>query len=143
MGHPDCSTLFESDNEMSRRFKYQFTLQSLNVGTKANPGHLIPFLEQVAFQILKRTDLHSLPPIHEYSNAFQIFAATGGNIDYVMTLIKQAVIKALLNQRRDVTREDLAEAWDSGICSGICRTHRNPFRMEPGELASAFREKRL
>ncbi|WP_148715521.1 TniB family NTP-binding protein [Chitinolyticbacter meiyuanensis] len=141
MGEPSCHDIFGGDdsNQMSRRFKAQFMLNPLTPGTKDQTGHLLPFLAEVGKQVLQRTPIQSLPPIHSYENALRFFAAAGGNLDFTMVLIKQAVITALKAGRTVVTMADFSDLWGAGITSKVSLVRLNPFDATDGQVAAAFR----
>lgn len=142
MGEPSCQGIFDSDTQMSRRFKVQFTLRALTPGTKEQPGALSSFLADVGQQLLQCTPLQSLPPIHVYENALRFYAAAGGNLDFTMTLIKDAAITALLCGRTSLTMEDFVASWDKGICHAASKVHINPFKVSNSDLANALRGRR-
>lgn len=141
MGEPSCKNIFDSDTQMARRFKRQYTLNALTPGTAEQCGALTQFLEQVGLQLLECTPLQSLPPIHVYENALRFFAAAGGNLDFTMTLIKDAVLTALLNGRTSLVMEDFAQSWDKGITHAASKIRMNPFSISNAELANALRGK--
>jgi len=140
MGTPECHDIFDGDTQMSRRFKPKFFLRSLSPGTKDCPGPLLWFLRDVSTEILARTPLKALPPIHEYSNALRIYAAAGGNLDFTMALMKQAALITLLEKRTAITLDDFARVWDMGILNSATKVKFNPFRATENELAAGFRK---
>ena len=142
MGEPSCQGIFDGDTQMSRRFKSQFTLNALTVGTPELPGGLSLFLADVGQQLLQCTPLKSLPPIHVYENTVRFYAAAGGNLDFTMTLIKDAAISALLRERTSLTMEDFAPSWDKGLTHSVSKVRINPFRASNGDLANALRGRR-
>lgn len=141
MGEPSCHDIFGGGdgNQMARRFKSQFMLNPLTPGTKDQMGYLPSFLTEVGKQVLQRTPIQSLPPIHSYVNALRFFAAASGNLDFTMVLIKQAVIAALKAGRTVVTMADFADLWASGITSKVSVVRINPFDATDDQLAAAFR----
>lgn len=141
MGEPSCQNIFggSDDNQMARRFKSQFMLNRLTPGSKDQMGHLPSFLAEVGKQVLQRTPIQSLPPIHSHANALRFFAAASGNLDFTMILIKQAVIAALKARRTVVTMADFADLWETGLTSKVSMVRINPFEATDAQLAAAFR----
>ncbi len=140
MGLRSCKDVFEGDTEMTRRFKHKFILQKLSPGTKSNPGLLQKFLRDFSLEVKKRTSIQTLPPLDEYLNALRIYVATNGNLDFLATLIKTAVLNVLLEKRTQIDIEDLAKIWDTGILNDSTIVKFNPFRASENEIAAALRK---
>lgn len=140
MGITQCHNVFDSDTQMSRRFKNKYYLNPLTVGTKAEPGLLPGFLRDMRAEIIVRTPLKSMPPMDEYLYSLQVFAATGGNLDFIMTLIKEAARSALLEKRISVEIMDFSKVWADGILDSVSKVPFNPFLATEAELAAAFRK---
>ncbi len=144
MGILECHDLFKGDQEMSRRFKRQIFLRELTPGTAAVPGLLQNFVSDVYDDVIKFTEIKSFPSL-SYSSALQIYTATGGSPDYIMTLIKESVLHAMLNNRLNVEVGDYANTWAKGLLNGAdlgkkIRVGFNPFLASQVKLASMFRE---
>lgn len=139
VGTNDCKTIFDSDTQMSRRYKSKFVLTSLHPGTTDEPGGLQDFLRTLSGKIVERTSIKSTPNFSNYDLALRVFAATRGNIDYVSTLLKVAARHTLLGGRDVITKTDLASVWDSGMFAAQSVTKQNPFTMSGPALAAAFR----
>jgi hypothetical protein len=144
MGIPECHDLFKGDTEMSRRFKRQIFLRELAPGTEGKPGLLQNFVSDVYEAIIESTEIKGFPTL-SYVSALQIYTATGGSPDYIMTLIKEAVLNALLRGRVNVEIGDYANTWDSGLLNGAdlgkkVKVNFNPFLANQAKLASMFRE---
>lgn len=144
MGIPECHDIFSGDQEMSRRFKRQIFLRELTPGTEAEPGLLQNFVRDVYDAVVESTEIKGFPSL-SYSNALQIYTATGGSPDYIMTLIKESVLHAMLNGRVHVEIGDYANTWSNGLLNGAdlgkkIRVGFNPFLADQTRLARMFRE---
>lgn len=144
MGSPECHDLFRGDQEMSRRFKRQIFLRELTPGTEAAPGLLQNFVSDVYDVVIESTEIKGFPCL-SYSSALQIYTATGGSPDYIMTLIKESVLHAMLENRLNVEVGDYAHTWANGRLNGAdlgrkIRVGFNPFLAAQVQLASLFRE---
>ncbi len=144
MGIPECHDIFKGDQEMSRRFKRQIILHKLRPGTEAAPGMLKNFVSDVYEAIIESTEIKGFPSL-SYSSVLQIYTATGGSPDYIMTLIKESTLHAMLNGRVHVEIGDYANTWANGLLNGAdlgkkIQVGFNPFLAEQARLASMFRE---
>lgn len=144
MGIPECHDIFRGDQEMSRRFKRQIFLRELTPGTEQKLGLLQNFVRDVYDAVIESTEIKSFPSL-SYSSALQIYTATGGSPDYIMTLIKESVLHAMLNGRVNVEIGDYANTWANGLLNGAdlsrkIRVAFNPFLANQAKLASLFRE---
>lgn len=144
MGIPECHDLFRGDQEMSRRFKRQVFLRELSPGTEGEPGLLQNFVSDVYDAVIESTEIKGFPSL-SYSLALQIYTATGGSPDYIMTLIKESVLHAMLNGRANVEIGDYANTWANGLLNGAdlgkkIKVGFNPFLANQAKLASMFRE---
>lgn len=144
MGILECHDIFKGDSEMSRRFKRQIFLRELAPGTEAVPGMLQNFVSDVYDAIIESTEIKGFPSL-SYSSALQIYTATGGSPDYIMTLIKESVLHAMLNGRANVEIGDYANTWANGLLNGAdlgkkIKVGFNPFLANQVKLASMFRE---
>lgn len=142
-GTPDSVALIDSDQsyQLTRRFKHRFTLEPLVPGTEDKPGPLYHFLTQMCIHARDRFSLQHMPLIGSYSDTLRVFAATHGNLEYVMTLIKEAILMSWRKSGQSVSLEEFAEVWDSGVMGEASIAKRNPFRLNTGELAAQFRGK--
>lgn len=140
-GTPESEAIIDSDLsfQLIRRFKYRFPLQPLLPGSKENPGELYHFLSQMCLHIRERYALSHTPMIANYLDTLRVYAATHGNLSYVMTLIKEALQKVLLTGATSLSLEDLAAVWDTGLLSKASIAQQNPFRLSEAALASEFR----
>ncbi|MHB1115582.1 TniB family NTP-binding protein [Sideroxydans sp.] len=143
MGIPECHDIFRGDKEMSRRFKRQAIMRELAPGTEGNPGMLQNFVSDVYGKIIESTEIKGFPTL-SYASALQIYTATGGSPDYIMTLIKESVLHAMLNNRLTVEIGDFAKTWDAGLLNGSFLGTKivvgfNPFLAKQEKLAKLFR----
>ncbi len=141
MGIESCHDLFEHDPEMARRFKRKFFLRRLMPGTKEQPGLLPGFLEDVYAEVMESTPLTSFPAMTDHS-VLQVWAATGGSLDFIMTLVKEAALLVMRANRTNIEIGDFAEVWDSGVLDDSSVFKFNPFLAAPSLLYTAIREKR-
>lgn len=140
MGLERCKTIFDGDTEMSRRFKRKFILRPLTVGTKEEPGHLPGFMTAICRAIVSATTIRSFPALNAYENALKIWSSTGGSPDYIMTLLKEGVLRALLANRHEVTMEDFSNVWDGGVLDATSIVKFNPFRASLTQLITGIRK---
>lgn len=140
MGIENCHNIFEGNPEMARRFKRKLFLRPLNVGTREKPGLLQGFLRDVYGAVTAKSPIKSFPEAG-YLQTLQIFLATGGSLDFIMTLIKQAVLRALLEGRSHVDVSDYAAVWDQAILDDASVVPFNPFIASESQLATAVRER--
>lgn len=143
MGINSCDDIFDGNDEMGRRFKHKFYLRSLGPGIEGDPGHLQSFLEDVCGEIIARTSVKSFPSTDNYLNVLRVYAATAGSPDFIMTLIKNAVLRTLLNGRADVEVEDFAEVWRSGCLDSTSIVKSNPFLSTQAQIAAEIRRKNV
>jgi|GEM_PF-810621 len=143
-GIPESEAIIDSDLsfQLTRRFKYRFQLQPLLPGSKENPGELYHFLSQMCLHIRERYALSHIPMIANYLDTFRVYAATHGNLSYVMALIKEALQQVLLKGGNSLSLEDLAAVWDTGLLRTASIAQQNPFRLGESALASEFRRLR-
>lgn len=140
MGLEECKDIFDGDTEMSRRFKSKFMLRPLSVGTKQTPGLLLRFMTEICRSIMASAPVNSFPPVGEYENALQIWVATRGSPDFIMSLVKEAVLRALLAGRQEVMIEDFASVWDSGLLNSVSLVKFNPFKANQTQIVAAIRK---
>lgn len=141
MGLESCHNLFEGDTEMGRRFKKKSFLRPLMPGTGEAPGLLEGFLTDLYREIVETTSVTSFPDA-SYLSVLQVWAATGGSLDFTMTLIKEAALRAMLDNRMAVEVRDFAAVWDTGVLDEASVMKFNPFLASHAQLATAIREKR-
>lgn len=139
MGINSCEDIFDGNDEMNRRFKHKYFLRPLGPGIDGDPGELKAFLEDVCGEIVNRTPVKSLPPVGVYLNVLRVYVATGGSPDFVMTLLKKAVLRTMLEGREVVTIEDFAEVWKSGCLDSQSKIRSNPFLATQAHIASEIR----
>ncbi len=141
VGVPACEALVQSDSQMSRRFKRRFKLSELSCGTKAAPGPLGKFLRSIGKEFKAKLELDNFIDFKDHAMVVRIWAATSGNLSFVMDLLKQASAIALLSDRKTVVAGDLEEAYSKGITSTVTKVSANPFKMTDGELFRALDNK--
>ncbi|MFC7422117.1 TniB family NTP-binding protein [Iodobacter arcticus] len=142
VGVPECETIIDSDPtwQQARRFKYRFRLSPLQVGTAEKPSELYHFLTQMCSEAKKRFALVHMPMISNYQETLRMYAATRGNLSFVMTIIREAILQAWRQDRKIVELEDFAFVWDMGVVSAISIAKNNPFRMSDAQVAAVFRK---
>jgi len=142
-GTPECESIIDSDLSMQlpRRFQHCFRMEPLTPGTTDQPGALYHFLTQMCSHIRDRFTLEHMPLIANYPDTLRAYAATHGNLSFVMTLIKEALQHAWIQGHSSVVLEDFAMVWDSGAMRKASIAKRNPFRLSEGALAAEFRGK--
>ncbi|AUH51288.1 hypothetical protein CXB49_10920 [Chromobacterium sp. ATCC 53434] len=140
-GTPDCKDIIDSDCslQLPRRFKQSFLMEPLSPGTADQPGTLFHFLTQMCIYIRDRFSLEHMPLIANYPEVLRVYAATHGNLSFVMTLIKEGLQHAWRQGCSSVSLEDFAAVWDTGIMRDATIAKRNPFRLSDGALAAEFR----
>lgn len=141
MGITSCYDIFKDDPEMARRFKRKFLLKPLTAGTEGEPGLLHSFVNDICREIVTRTSIQSFPSMSDYLSVLRIFVATGGSPDFVMTLIKEAVLRVLLEGRNIVELDDFALVWKSGLLDDASIITTNPFHATHAQIAAAIRRK--
>jgi len=139
VGLPKFAPILSIDSQLARRFPLQFELGPLHPGNAQMQGSLLPFLAQLKWQLLERLQLQAVPQMDRVDVAVQIFAATSGNPAFIMSLVKEAVLCALRMNASELTLDNFATAWDTGLTAKVSLCSENPFRMSPGQLAGAFR----
>ena len=63
-------------------------------------------------------------------NALRFYVATWGNIDYICTLLREAIILALQSREEQISVAHVTAAWDTGICAKVSLAPENPFLRE-------------
>ncbi|WP_047237661.1 TniB family NTP-binding protein [Chromobacterium subtsugae] len=140
-GTPESEAIVDSDlsHQLTRRFKYRFRIEPLTPGSVDRPGALYYFLTQMCTHIRDRFSLQHMPLIANYPDTLRVYAATHGNLAFVMTLIKDTLQYVWRREGTSVSLEDFAAVWDTGIMSKASIAKRNPFRLSEGALAGEFR----
>lgn len=126
--------LLRQDKELSRRFKYTFNLNYLTHASARVPGTLKPFLHEACKQIKVLTKIEGLNYLTTETGLIQIYAATQGNPSFIMDLIKEAVLLALLRDDTNVTVQDFEKVVNSGITSQCQLIPENPFTLTKHEV---------
>ncbi|MEO9385206.1 TniB family NTP-binding protein [Chromobacterium phragmitis] len=139
VGTPDCALIIDSDIQFSRRFKFKFHLRPLKPGTAEDKGSLQLFLEHICHEAVRRVELDHIPALGNQLESLKIYAATSGNPEFIMFLIKQALLIALREHRNSIVIDDFARAWDLGITATVSIARNNPFRMTKSQLSTVFR----
>lgn len=143
-GTPESEAIVDSDLsfQLPRRFKHRYRIQPLVPGSMDRPGTLYHFLTKMCGHIRDRFSLQNMPLIASYPETLRVYAATHGNLGYVMTLIKEALLMTWRQGGHAVSIEEFAKVWDLGTMGKASIARRNPFRISEGELAAEFRGKR-
>ncbi|WP_028450795.1 TniB family NTP-binding protein [Chitinibacter tainanensis] len=141
VGTEESESIIDSDMsfQLTRRFKYRFRIRKLMPGTSKNPGELYYFLDRMGTHLKKEFLLENVHLADSYLNTVRIYLATSGNLDYIMTLIKEGLQLTLGAAGKQLTLDDFAIVWDSGIMHSASCTKRNPFRLSEADLAGEFR----
>jgi len=128
------------DSQLARRFPLQFVLPPLRVGELKETGVLPAFLAELKLRVLEQLQFQAVPHLDRRDIALQVYAATGGSPAFIMALTKEAALSALRAGATQLTLDDFATAWDSGITAKASLSKSNPFRMSAGMLAGTLRE---
>lgn len=139
MGHEGFENTLSAEEELARRFPLQLHLKPLFPGDERQAGELVSFLSEAIRRTQQLMDFSSAPNIDNLYKATQFYAATGGNPSYIMSLIRQAAIDALCSGSTQLTMENFANAWDSGMLKYAGKTRNNPFRISHGQLSTELR----
>lgn len=143
IGTPSCEALVNFDSQMARRFMHRYRLSLLDIGTSMQPGPLGHFLRSLSDKYVKEIQLTGIIDFSNPLHIQQMWASTSGNPAFISALLKEAIVIALVEQRRRVDQDDFALAFDRMNGSTVKVIEGNPFRMTPQELAIALGEKKL
>ena len=139
IGLPEFAPLLQIDSQLARRFPLTFKLSRLNIGSTQSPGTLYGFLSQVEKNVEKRLALKFLPRLINPLFVLQIYASTKGYHHYIISLIREALLFALLADSDVITQQYFSLAWDKGITSYTNMTTQNPFHMDTSELVQRMK----
>lgn len=139
IGLPEFAPLLQIDSQLARRFPLTFKLSRLNIGSTQLPGTLYGFLSQVEQNIEKRLTLKFLPRLINPLFVLQIYASTKGYHHYIISLIREALLFALLADSDVITQQHFSLAWDKGITSYTNMTTQNPFHMDTSKLVQRMK----
>ncbi|RDF59818.1 TniB family NTP-binding protein, partial [Acinetobacter baumannii] len=139
IGLPEFAPLLQIDSQLARRFPLTFKLSRLNIGSTQSPGTLYGFLSQVEQNIEKRLTLKFLPRLIDPLFVLQIYASTKGYHHYIISLIREAMLFALLADSDVITQQHFSLAWDKGITSYTNMTTQNPFHMDTSKLVQRMK----
>jgi hypothetical protein len=126
--------LLRQDSELSRRFKYTFNLNYLTKPSAKTVGTLKPFLKEACKQIEGLTKINGLSYLTSDTGLIQTYAASQGNPSFVMSLIKEAILMALLRDDVTITVQDFAAVVDTGLTSQCQLISENPFKLTKHEV---------
>lgn len=135
VGTPDCEQLIDSDPQLARRFRYRFRLTNLDFGG-AKKGDFRKFIERLSLDFVELCNLQGMPDLLSRDNALAVYAATSGNPDDIVDLMKRAVREGLTEGREFITMDDLATAYDKIVMVNALTKKTNPFRISVTELNS-------
>ncbi len=139
VGMPDFAPILAIDSQLARRFPVQFMLKPFTTGTSEFPGNLTPFLNEIRHYSIQQLELTAFPRFDDLHIINQMYAATGGNPAFLMSLIKESILDALKSGTSNVSIDNFAAAWNKGITFQATLCKNNPFLMSQGSLAGAIR----
>ncbi len=139
VGLPQFAPLLELDSQLARRFQYHYQLTPLSLGTAEAKGFLFPFLAEIERQTRLRCNISFEMALDSPLFAQQIYAATGGNHAFIMSLLKDSMLFALKDSREIITVDDFSQSWQQGTTAQVSLTKNNPFKMSRSILASQIR----
>jgi hypothetical protein len=142
VGTPVFEPLLLQDKELARRFKYIFDLKYLTLCSEKRPGTLKPFLVEACKQIKNLTRVNGLNILTTDTGVMQMYAATRGNPSFIMAVIKEAILLALLRDDTNVTLNDFVTVIDTGITSQCQLFPQNPFRLTKHEVQAKLGAKK-
>lgn len=140
VGTPACEALVNSDLQLAGRFARRFRLFSLKLGTPGERGELEGFLIAISGKFKERLGFSAVVDFSDYSNSVRVWAATGGNPRFVMRLLKEAAVLAWAAGRKELSIDDLADAYAKGITQLAAKCNINPFSVSYEALLSALPE---
>jgi len=130
---PDYVDLFLRDSQQSRRYKDKFYLNPLTITNTPERTHIKPFVLQVQEYI--RREMHiQTDEIAEDEFVLMLYIATNGYHDFLMSLIKRALLFKSKNGDSILSSNHFEMAWDTHITSTVRLSTTNPFRMSKIEL---------
>ncbi|MEN0036372.1 MAG: TniB family NTP-binding protein [Cellvibrio sp.] len=123
------------DSEIGRRFTRRYHLHALSAGTSTEPGEFVSFTLPILKRAKEIFGFDAVPNLLNHHFAKQFWIATGGMPFYIVTLIKDAIIRAVKSGKSKLEADDLAESWESGITREVSLIKVNPFSLDPKGLA--------
>lgn len=134
VGTPDCEALVSSEPQLAGRFARRFRLYPLEVGTEDKRGDLVKFLLAMSKEFIEQLQFSSVLDFSDHANAVRVWAATGGNVRFVMRLLKEAGVITLSDGRTDLTMDDMAQAYAKGVTNSLTQFSGNPFAVSYDSL---------
>lgn len=139
VGLPEFAPHLSADSQLTRRFPLHLHLNPLLPGDQSQPGSLVPFLTEFMREAASRLRLTAVPHMSDLFSCTQVYAATGGNPAFIISLVKEAALNALSIGNESIDVDDFAVAWERGLIAGASLVKENPFRMSQGALAAVLR----
>ena len=140
VGLPEFAELLQVDTQIARRFQFIYTLNPLSIETLQGEGTIYSFLSAISNK-LSEQGISFSPELDSPLLGMQIIIGTNGYHSYIMSLIRESVINALINGRHHVTLEDFSEAWHLGITLYISKQNKNPFDMSVSQISSILKSR--
>lgn len=130
---PEYVDLFLRDSQQSRRYKDQFYLNPLTITNTPEKTHIKPFVVQVQEYIRNEMNIQT-KDLSKDEFVLMLYIATNGYHDFLMSLIKRALIFQLKNDHSILDINHFEMAWDTHITRTVRLSSTNPFRMPKKEL---------
>lgn len=139
-GLPECEPLIDADKQLKRRFNLRTNLKYLQRdtanGTKGEFGKFVRLMLKAAKQ---EFNFHSVCNFEDLLSYRQLYVATGGNPDDIMTLLEHAIVNVLVDGKQDFTVDDISKAYPKLTLAYTLIQGGNPFGLNQNELLQAMK----
>jgi Cdc6-like AAA superfamily ATPase len=122
-GLPSCMAVISQNEQLSGRFTGAIQMPRFDWLKDGERGEFISILE--AFQNMLTE--YEFPDLTSDAMAFRFYCATGGLIDYIAKILRQAMWDALFENRTVIDLGHLAKAYDEAVWQHSPLDSINPF----------------
>lgn len=122
-GLPSCMAVISQNEQLSGRFMGAIHMPRFDWVMENDRLEFMAIMD--AFQEMLPD--YDLPPLDSEAMAFRFYCATGGLIGYIAKILRQAIWDASFEERKVITLEHLASAFDKSVWKKISSDLVNPF----------------
>jgi hypothetical protein len=122
-GLPTCMAVISQNEQLSGRFMGAIHMPRFDWVMENDRLEFMAIMD--AFQEMLPD--YDLPPLDSEAMAFRFYCATGGLIGYIAKILRQAIWDASFEERKIITLEHLASAFDKSVWKKASSDMVNPF----------------
>lgn len=122
-GLPSCMAVISQNEQLSGRFMGAIHMPRFDWVMENDRLEFMAIMD--AFQEMLPD--YDLPPLDSEAMAFRFYCATGGLIGYIAKILRQAIWDASFEERKIITLEHLASAFDKSVWKKTSSDLVNPF----------------